>query len=163
MAAEEITKFAINRTLGTDNFKPLDQMIIEQTRMIPTDDLYSNLAGGEIRSLPDGEEETLILPYRIKMIRYGTVRFKGVLHRTWTRYTRGSFTIYKNDVQVYEWYRNWDTGSSDEDFSIDISFKPNDVFSFELYSRAGGRTVSFSLSNFGMYGTIAHNIYEVIE
>ena len=162
MAAEEITKFAINRTLGTDNFKPLDAMITNQLRMVASNDLYSTLKAYEIVEVSAGEEGTVVLP-GIKMIRAGTARFMATLRRSSTRYIRGSFSIYKNNTPVYTWYKNWESGDAEESISTDISFNAYDILSFELYAKSADRAGSLSLTNLTMCGTIVHNIYEVIE
>lgn len=37
---EAITKYAINSTLGTNNFEPLDKMIIGQKQLLASDNVY---------------------------------------------------------------------------------------------------------------------------
>lgn len=68
MAGEEITKFAVNSTLGTDKFKPLDKMIEEiynNYHIVP-----SNLQIGELK-----KEYTIKYNGRLRL--YGTAKNNG--------------------------------------------------------------------------------------
>ena len=157
-------KYALNSTLGTADFKPLDKLlndlIVEQTRMVASDDLYCSLENATVTGAM-GVTTTLVHPQKLKMTRNGTVRFKGTLTRQNTNSTRGYFRIYKNGEQVYEWYRDWETGDYAETFSVDVSFAQNDVLSFELivYAATSGATRYLMVTDFAMYGTIENNVF----
>jgi hypothetical protein len=157
-------KYALNSTLGTENFKPLDKKIIEQMRMLPSDEIYYSFENVE-HTLPaggGGVEKTL--PYTFKMIRYGTARFNGTLYLGSFKVAMATIAIYKNGQKIYEFNGNNNNNKYEFPFSTDINFNPYDVFEFKL----SGSNSNFSMASqmgikdFSLCGTIEHNFFEFI-
>lgn len=158
-------KYALNSTLGTSNFKSLDKLITEQTRVVASDTYYASLNGGTVGTPTAGTEEVLNLPQKIKMTRPGSMRFKGTLTRSSFRKMTVSFFIYKNGAEVYKYTQDADYGTGSDTFSADVSFSAGDVLSFKLtgLSSTGGTTWKVSVDGFTMNGTVEHNVFEIVS
>ena len=159
-------KYAINSTLGTNDFKPLDKLlndlVVEQSMIVASDDLYENFSSLKV-TLPktDGTTTTSassVHPVKLKIKIYGTLRLKGDVART--SQASGYFHVYKNNEEVYTWRSLYSDSNTSESISVDISVEPGDLITFSLggtnYStRAGNVTIQ----NFAAYGTIKHAAY----
>lgn len=73
-------KHALNSTLGTADFQPLDKIIKSQKNLVADDaSYYAIFTGSESVSLPGGSGNTTTytdLPYKIKMKNKGSCRIK---------------------------------------------------------------------------------------
>lgn len=184
-------KHALNSTLGTSNFKPLDtiikeqingiadeltggqtgvvhdinELIVGQTRMVASDTLYSALEGVTVELPTVNVAASKELPQKIRMTRSGTVRFKGELYRNPATKIKGTFFIYKNGAEVFNFSKAADYGANTEVFSADVTFVPGDVFSFKVTgtnTQSATNTRTVAITNFTMNGDIEHNIYEIV-
>lgn len=153
-------KHAINSTLGTNDFKPLDKMIEGQNRMIVSEDVYATLQGTTLSAVV-GETKEFELP-KMKMIRYGTATLGGNFYRTPLSDVRGEVTFYKNGVQAYRWYRNYSEGTSTEAFNTTINFAPNDIISIKMKITAFDKNGTLQLKDFVMKGKVVPNVFEEI-
>ena len=158
-------KHALNTTLGTTNFKPLDRQIVEQMRMIPSDTTYHSLDGYSHAFTTINTQDTVTFPQKVKMTRYGIARFKGVLERNQTKFVSATFYIYKNGAEVFKIERTTGSDETESAFSTDIAFEPNDVFTFKLSGKSTDNTYTrrMGISSFALCGTIEHNFIEFVS
>lgn len=156
-------KHALNSTLGTSNFKPLDAIIKEQingavdeltseitsgqtrvisdigntvvaqTRIVASDDAYATIAGGSVETKPVNTEVSYILPKKLKMTRPGSIRISGTLSRTNSSKMRGGLAVLVNGVEAERYYRSDEVGTNSDEFSMDVSFSAGDIISFKVY------------------------------
>lgn len=94
---EAITKYAINSTLGTEDFKPLDKIITDGKSLISSDNLYYQIFIGEkyISGLDD--VKTFKIPKKIKFNLNGTINLKYYLYNSSDR-NHAVLELYKNNV-----------------------------------------------------------------
>lgn len=164
---EAITKYAINSTLGTENFQPLDQLIISQTRIVASEDEYAVFNNLSLEDVYKGTEEAVQHPQKIKMIRPGTINLTGTLKRTVSlgEFALAQFRVYKNGLLTAT--ETISSSVSTSDFSLRLSFNPYDIFTFELYLRmelypsSSGKPeyCDFSVSNLKICGKMQPNIF----
>ena len=154
-------KHALNSTLGTSDFKPLDKLIIEQEKMVASDELYESLVDGRVIQLGTSGG---VVSYDnfpcLKMTRYGKLRLKGNLGVSLRGYVWACLKILKNGNVIANWELTIESELASKDFSTDISFEPGDVLSFTLTGENNynlGQTIS--LSNFSVYGTIKQTAF----
>lgn len=159
-------KHALNSTLGTSDFKSLDKLITEQTRMVASDTPYITLPDINLPITLVNQIQTINAPTKIKMTRGGTCRFTGTVGRT--TYTKMSFqfSILNGSSVVYYVSQAVNSGSGSESFSADISFKPGDIISFQLLglnNTSSSNARSVYVTDFKLCGTVEHNVLEVLE
>lgn len=165
-------KHALNSTLGTDDFIPLDKMISNQMRMVESDEVYSYLESFTIEQKGYAEEEKFVnYPAKIKMTRYGKAYLKATIDRN-TVDANIKFRIFKNNELIYTFEKRWDSSGNTFEISQKIDFVPNDVFSFDMCTRnledSDTRTSTLTVKNFTINGTMKYNAYienaiEVVE
>lgn len=153
-------KRALNSTLGTANFKPLDKWITEQTRMIVSDDVYENLAdfvlSAEAHSTVQGYH-----PAKLKMSRVGTFRVSG--KTSLLNHEDLKFIVYKNGSEYYSAIMSGDV-SAYPSINVDVPFLVGDEIAFYFgFTNYTNIKRNFVLSEFQIKGKIINNIYEVIE
>ena len=162
-------KHALNSTLGTKDFKPLDKIISNdfknQWSMYASDDIYyplSNLTGAVYR----GESEWFYYPQKFKMNCNGSVRIKGDFFSGLNREgAMAQFAIFKNaDFVTYY------TISKLEEATVyyDLNFKQGDIISFGLYASLGSSadwTSAYNprVKNFSLNGTLVNSAFELIQ
>lgn len=161
---EAITKYAINSTLGTSDFKPLDVQIAEQVRLIPSDEIYQSFEQFTAPIPPETYDNEFVLPYKLKMTRKGTVRFKGTINIAMYRNTYGTFSILKNNVAI----KTTNFTNKDKvylfDFSIDSICNIGDVFTFKLVGSNSHDKVSNDISiDINLCGSLKQDIFDFIE
>lgn len=128
-------KRAINSTVGTDEFQPLDKMIMGNWNLVESNNtylfetpLYSSSAG------------THTLSTTFKMKANGTARIR--LLAAYSANITCAFEIYKNG-QLYK--SNSLTGintSTNVSFIVPVSFKTDDLFTFKLVRTIGSGNIS---------------------
>ena len=94
---EAITKYAINSTLGTEDFKPLDKIITDGKSLISSDNLYYQIFVGEKRIFGYDIEKTFKIPKKIKFNLNGAINLKCYLYNTSDR-NYAVLDVYKNNV-----------------------------------------------------------------
>ena len=126
-------KRALNRSLGTKEFKPLDELIKGQKTLIASDNLYSYIGDpSKIWSVSRYATwgTSLEIPYTLKMNTNGSLRL-CYLGRTPDSTYCARLRIYKNEVLYKENVLPISVNTYVEQ-SVDVTFEKNDVFSFAL-------------------------------
>lgn len=143
-------KHAINSTLGTSEFKPLDKLFLEQKALVASDVPFYEIVAGEKRVDVGKGDNTATLPYKIKMLNAGSLRVSVMLKRSnSSNYT--TLRIYVNDVERAK----LQSSLNNADYFLetaDINFKQDDVISFS----ASGYTYAF-IKDLTLCGTIVDN------
>lgn len=161
---EAITKYAINSSLGTENFKPLDVQIAEQVRLIPSDEIYQSFERFGATIPPKTYDNEFVLPYKLKMTRKGTARFKVVINTGMFRNTYGTFTILKNNVAIKTTNFTNAGGAYSFNFSVDGIFNIEDVFTFKLVASNSHPQSSNAISvDINLCGTLKQDIFDFVE
>lgn len=153
-------KHALNSTLGTENFQSLDKMIVNQTRMVESNNLYANLAN--IESSSTTPSEIIRKESSIKMIRPGRAYLKGVCSRSRVQNITAKFEIFKNGSLIYSWNRNYGSGELEESFNVLITFSAYDVIEFKTYMKNfsdSSTSQTFKVKNLSINGDIVSNIF----
>ena len=94
---EAITKYAINSTLGTEEFKPLDKIITDGKSLISSDNLYYQIFIGEKYINGYDDVKTFKIPKKIKFNLNGTINLKYYLYNSSDR-NHAVLELYKNNV-----------------------------------------------------------------
>ena len=156
-------KYALNKSLGTKDFKPLDELIIQQTKMVVSDDVYETFEDWEF-AVPPEEGITKTYPIQLSMARYGEMRLVGDIYRSSALYGRVVFRVYHNEQEIYSLQKNADSGEKLTPFSVVVGFKPNDKIRLELYGTntatySGAGKEDFGIHNLKAYGTFKETAY----
>lgn len=157
-------KHALNSTLGTEDFKPLDKFIIEQKKLVASDDIYLELEDFSVSTVYNGNQVSAYYPKKIKMIGDGSMRIKGVLTPSSNSTARRSIVVYLNEQEVY--FAEWGPSSTTtQAFQKDISYKNKDVISFliNVANTVSSSNVTATVENFSINGKVIHNVFELIE
>ena len=117
-------KHAINSTIGTNKFKPLNEIIHdlywEGRELVVSDELYKRLWSGT-QAFPVSSSNQQADMSIIKFTTDGSISIRGTFNNN-----KAYLKISINDVVKF-------STSSDGDFSADITYKSGDVL--RLYSR----------------------------
>ena len=154
-------KRALNRSLGTKEFKPLDELIKGQKTLIASDNLYSYI-GTPGASWSASQANTTQLPMTLKMNTSGSARiyFEGSsLNSTYLGY----LYIYKNGVREYSYLISVAPAVNEfYPLTYDTSFTKGDVYSFELVSTISVCTVN--IANFQLKADVVDgSLIEITE
>ena len=155
-------KYALNSTLGTTKFKPLDKLltdaIINQTQMIASDDVYLSLDDFEV-SVANTETQELYHPTSLKATRNGRIRLKGTISPSSASAYSFNFVIYKNAEAIYSY-----ATKTEVEFSIDTDVQINDVIRLYLYAKSSAGTASkeVSIESPRICGTLKINAFDYI-
>lgn len=130
---EAITKYAINSTLGTEDFKPLDQLIAEERDLVASDNLYKYFHVGNKDIVTVGKKDIAVFNFVSK--RNGSIRIKSQAVMT-TISDEAGFRIYQDNVLLYEevFYKTL------IDISTDIQINKGKDYKIAIYSRLSGLT-----------------------
>ena len=150
-------KYALNSKLGTKDFKPLDELIIQQTKMVVSDDLYETFADFEFEVPPD-ESIYKNYPIQLSMARYGEMRLAGDIYRA-SLYGKVIFRVYRNEQKIYSFTKGAGNGDHLMPFSVVVEFKPNDKIRLELYGTDTTTKMAFGIHNLKAYGTLKETAY----
>ena len=155
-------KHALNSTLGTTKFKPLDKLltdaIINQTQTISSDEVLLLLDDFAVNVASVGTQE-LYHPTYLKAIRSGTIRIKGSISISGSFSTFSyKFIIYKNQDVVY----SQNTEEQSIEFSVDTDIQTNDVLRLYLYIKATGGSLgkSITVKNIQICGTVKTRVFD---
>lgn len=135
-------KRALNRSLGTKEFKPLDELIKGQKTLIASDNLYSYIGDpNTIYSVShnQGYVNTKKIPHTLKMNTSGSGRIYMEARSSSGDYL-GQLLVYKNNVLIHTIAVPWGSSApvTYNPLPLNVSFTKNDVFSFELKSNTIG-------------------------
>ena len=118
-------KHALNSTLGTEDFKPLDRLMYEGKALQPSDELYYLLKDYVYLS----KGETLKLPFSLVFKTFGSINISCASNGG--AGDGGRVNIYKNGDNIAN--ISFGTGDSfNETKQTTISISPNDVLTFEF-------------------------------
>lgn len=126
-------KRAMNSTLGTSNFKPLDQIITESKGLAASDNPYYSLGSYSVRN---GTTTLLTATMNVN----GTVRVKGTSSGFSSSETV-TLRIYKNssETQTITW-------RGDQTQYADVAFSANDVLRIDVVATSTtGHTLAVGL------------------
>ena len=127
------TKYAINSTLGTDDFKPLNKIIEGNWNLIASDNVYASE-----KAMYSGSSGVYTLSNSFKVRSSGTVRF--AVNATFSANTEYTFNVKRNGQIVASYSR---TGTGNEVLMpAEASVNRGDVFTFELRRSSGSGTVT---------------------
>lgn len=163
-------KHAINNTLGTKNFTPLNEIMENQFRIEADENKYARVFDKSakkytIKTTTQGEWINLDIPETLKMLKEGTITLKGKLSRNSTARASSAIGIYKNGERVF--YHSDTYNESATEFSVTIPVSVYDVLTFKLsvyYTKNAteGKETSATLDYLDMYGSIKPNVFHAI-
>lgn len=175
---EAIVKYALNRSMGTKDFIPLDELIRNQFILTFSDTLYQGLYFGYntpiMESIRPGSEQEIIVPdIKFTARNDGSCKLKFKLDVMRTLDPIGNtnetiLTLLKNGsdyktVTVNNGYGkdNWNTIPF-ESFGI-INFKTGDTFSLRVKTiNTNSRyAADVYLLDFNIYGDVKYGIFKV--
>lgn len=139
-------KKALNSTLGTDKFRPLDKLFLKDKALVASDDLYVIIDSAVSLEVNTTVKSTK----KIKMLNSGSVKI-GAVSSTPTKSDYYScINVYLNDSDLDQLY--FDHTENQSVFSeTTINFSENDVITLEYqspqYQKCG-------FSNVALYGRI---------
>lgn len=129
-------KHAINSTVGTSEFKSLDKMITDNwTLAISTDEYilesvdYTNVSAGNY---------TINNSYKMKADGSAKVRLRA----SWQANTKYRFQAYRNGTSHSSILIEGNGSSNTTVLSLNLHFKRDDVFTFELVRDTGSAPIS---------------------
>ena len=135
-------KKALNSTLGTSEFKPLDQLIAEERNLVASDNLYRYLYAGEITKYADTTELTA---FSFQSNRKGSIRLKFNA-KCQSSAGQKSIRIYRNNYKVSNDI-TIPTAFTETDTSIDISVGKGDVITIKAYYSVANASLPITIRN----------------
>ena len=140
-------KRALNSTLGTTEFEPLDKIILGSKALKASDNFYSNILSGRFSGNSENPfiRENLITmnwqgSFKLKIMAYGRDNYNYVIIR----------------INGVERYRLVLRGSSDviyEEYTTDIiTFKKDDIIGLEITS--SGTSYGMNVESIDMYADV---------
>lgn len=160
---EAITKYAINSTLGTDDFQPLDEIVTQgfnqQFTIVASDEVYVPLENLSVY-VHLGTTVTETHPQKFRMLRSGELIFKGY-YSTSAHIDDPRLKIYKNGVAATI---KSSIAKDPVSFSYRFNFQPNDEIYFELSGSndSAPSVEGIFIKDASLCGTIRPTIYEII-
>lgn len=146
-------KAAINSTLGTNNFKPLNELmtdlVFNERRFIPSDRMYNDFKTGEIVGRPNLEE---------KIVPLFTTQIDGNFTLKFTTGYYSIITVYVNGESVF--YESNYGNSTVINSSPTIVVKKGDTVSIGVMGSGTGRTGS--VSNVRMFAEVVDNANMIV-
>lgn len=119
-------KKAINSTLGTNDFEPLNELFFKNKALNASENLYYTIQGESVKV---EEGTTYKIPKSIKMYNSGSITIKSNLEAPYNGINT-YLKIYINDVS----YKSLSTeATSSTEVSTIVSFNADDVITFEIY------------------------------
>ena len=133
---EAITKFAINSTLGTNNFEPLDKMILGQKQLLASDNVYQIVKSDTV-SVTNPETLNIDL-FKLKI----NGSFKISVYAG-ASYNDGTVRILKNGVDI----TSISVGQTDGNYASSVIIaERNDIFSVILSAGTNGSVNVYKIS-----------------
>lgn len=131
-------KKALNSTLGTSEFKPLDQLIAEGRDLVASDNLFRYLYAGEYNT-GSVEEKTI---FKFKTNRDGSFRLKFNSKSAYNGYDR-NLEVYRDGERVYQ----FQPPQNYEDVETTVDIQCYKGAEFEIKVGTNGSTASFSVKD----------------
>lgn len=140
-------KKALNSTLGTDKFRPLDKLFLKDKALVASDDLYVIIDS----AVSLKANTTVKSTKKIKMLNSGSVKIGAVSSTpTKTNYDYSSIKVYLNNSDLDRLY--FDHTENASVFSeTTINFSENDVITLEYKSLIYQEC---DFSNVALYGRV---------
>lgn len=153
-------KYALNSTLGTKDFAPLDVLIAQQYKMVVSDELYETFEDFNFKVEREGSL-TLTYPQKLVMTRYGELKLTGILYRGNAGYVTAEFSIVKNGEEIFNFRKNKNSGEKSEEFSTIIPFEPNDTIVISVYGHNTSSSTGYDVgvSDMKIYGTLKETAF----
>lgn len=153
-------KHALNSTLGTEQFQPLDEIVTKQWTIIASDDVYEDIGAGITITLdPDTGFADYTFP-ALTMTKYGTIRIAATL----TPGVVGGF--HENDVVYLSVTKNGNTiyestkQNAPMTINTDIDVFPGDtILIYMSYKGRTGYADTLSCSECKICGTLKNSFY----
>lgn len=145
-------KKALNSTVGTSDFAPLDKVFLKQKQLVASDSPYLTIMGGsKVVPLPTSGSNTVYttLPHQIQMVNGGSARISVELSRS-----ASSVSTYLQILVNGTEQKSLNSGANDDGYylvSTDITFAAGDVISFKI---GGYRNASAYYKNLKMNGQV---------
>jgi hypothetical protein len=155
---EAITKFAINSTLGTDDFKPLDKFITDGKSLISSNNVYYKIFLGELTVNGNDARKSITIPRKIKFNVSGSIKLKYYLYNA-TKFSYAVMDIYKNG-ELFISITGSDTKTIQET-SFHINKK--DEFYFVLKNTSTGGDNGTKLQDLFIYADVVDNSGITVE
>ena len=146
---EAITKYAVNSTLGTDKFQPLDQMIVGQKMFVASDTPI--FAGKDV--FTNVNDYTTFLSFTPELD--GTLKISLFLDSSGDSSPKGYFRILENGITVFI---ITDKDSNNVETMINISAKK--TYKFECKASASCAVI---INEFKICGSIVDSNWFEVE
>lgn len=161
---EAITKYAVNSSLGTDSFIPLDVLIRNQNVLYASDNLHRMLYSGEYIDGIQAHENAIFSISKFTATNAGTCKIKLFIWVVANRYSSNTYVRIKRNGNIIMSVNTTQTGYRSEYLSFDnISFKNGDKF--EIYADYTNETSNgweIHYKDVGIYGDVTPGIF-IIE
>ncbi len=163
---EAITKYAVNSSLGTNDFIPIDKLINKNYensyRVVSSSELLYSSSYTFSANATDYPNKIVHIPKTLKITKAGTIKisFDVAVYS----YLDITVSIRKNGETVYSSGKITGVGEANNISQI-IDVLPNDIISFtiSLVEENIGSDMRLKFNNIKIYGTIVHNIVEEID
>ena len=165
-------KYALNSTLGTDNFLPLDTLIKNQLTLYASDTPHRVLLPKFYHIVNPRMSKTSILPVKFTPINNGSCKI--YFQFTHARYndTNSGCSMNDSEIRIYKNNSIMTTINSNIAAGLDslypytteaFAFSAGDVFTFELYTVNGNSTYSSraQIEDLKILGSVAPGIFIV--
>lgn len=149
-------KYAINSTLGTSDFKPLDKMILGMRSLQASDNVYMTLSGFPSAAPNNGQTEIVSHPQSITPYTSGSLKFKVYYVTVQSGYTSPElyFNVYINGSRAYRDTLSPGPSGTTTEHTLQISYQAGDVITLEVSVKSGGDLIQFSSSKVEILGTL---------
>ena len=137
----------INSTVGTKDFKPLDEIFKGNWHLVSSDNVYFAEKAEYTKN-----NNTYTLTNALKMLASGTARF--TLWASTASSSEYTFEVYKNGTLAGSQTRTV-TSTTETAYSVDVTFNEGDVITFRITHNSGNATL-YSLGSITM---LAQPIY----
>ena len=148
---EAITKYAVNSTLGTDKFQPLDQMIVGQKMFVASGTPIA------IKSICRVTSPTPVTIAKFIPQLDGTIQFSCTLEADAYSSPRAYLSIQEDGTKIFS---SVSTGSITNVETI-LNIQKNKTYSFLLYTDSTATMAT--LDNFKLSGDIVDNNWFTFE
>ena len=144
---EAITKYAVNSSLGTEDFRPLDQLFYYGKSLQHSDNLYINLGHKSV----GGVAGTVIekFPNSYTMRNNGSIRVKATGRLTGSNNTYGKVVVYINGTESISLGFSFEYDTEQSNY---IHFSEKDVITVEA-QKEGSSAGSF-IVDVGFYADV---------
>ena len=151
---EAITKYAINSTLGTDKFKPLNELVKDEILrgkgLIASENIYYPNLINETISYNRGTNYDKTYPFELKFNVNGSANLIAITNGQGSE--GGNLEIYKNG-EIYASMTLLNS-SVEQQRIVNLTFSMYDVFTFRISGRGVGASPSLIIRNLNICADI---------